>query len=157
MGSTSSSYWSHLYQGQTVTHPRKLYDLNLKRYCWTILLFEFISEVSGTSIKVDFDSLLVEEAAYASDLNMISGDRVVLDGALLNILSTGSGDTIISDTANIDFQFSPDFGLGIGLELRKLDITNSGFASHQGQVAQTPKFDPSHIDVRQIQVAVSTS
>ena len=134
----------------------KAIRLEFKKVLLDNIAFEFISEVSGTSIKVDFDSLLVEEAAYASELNLISGDRVVLDGALLNILSSGSVDSIaVVDTANIGFQFSPDFGLGIGLELLKLDITNSGFTYHQGQVAETPKFDPSHIDVKRIQVAVS--
>ena len=93
----------------------KAIRLEFKKVLLDNIAFEFISEVSGTSIKVDFDSLLVEEAAYASELNLISGDRVVLDGALLNILSSGSVDSIaVVDTANIGFQFSPDFGLGQG-------------------------------------------
>ena len=104
----------------------KAIRLEFKKVLLDNIAFEFISEVTGTSIAVDFDSLLVEEAAYSTELNLISGDRVVLDGALLNILSTGAVDTIdISDTTDIGFEFSPDFGLGIGLELHKLDISNS--------------------------------
>lgn len=131
-------------------------QLEFKRIDLSNIAFEFISEVTGTSIAIDFDSLLVKEATYSTDLNLISGERVVLDGALLNILSTLTVDTIGSDeTIDFGFPFSPDFGLGLGLEFRKLDISNSDFSYHQGQVTETPKFDPSHISMKHIKVAAS--
>jgi hypothetical protein len=118
--------------------------------------FEFLSEVSGTDIKVRFDSLAGNHAAFVTLGSTFSADTVLLAKPMISILTKTKPDTIntVVTTRNNN-SFTPDFGIGLGFAFSKLNIADGNFSFNRDSVIQTTRFDPGHMALNDIQINLS--
>ena len=80
-------------------------------------------------------------------------EKVILEKAVVDILSTSSPDATQSpDTFSMNPYFTPDFGLGVGVEIAELGIKECAFSYHVDQVGKSSKFDPAHIDLTELNI-----
>ena len=110
--------------------------------------FDFTSTVDGITITSTLDNFECNDAIYFTEENIIKSDKLLLEHAIVNVMSTASQDsTDTPDTLELEHFFKPDFGIGIGVDIGELEIKNCGFSYHVNKVVKTPKFDPTHIDL----------
>ena len=49
--------------------------------------------------------------------------------------------------------FTPDFELGMGLEIAALEIGDTDFSFHRHEKVTSPKFDANHVDMAEINIS----
>ncbi len=128
--------------------------------CHKILLnnidFEFLTDVSGTDIHIHLGNLTGDGAAFSTKGSTISADNISMKVPVVKIITKGLQDTITTLTAQTGPQyFSPDFGIGLGFEIKNLQVEDGAFAMHRDTVLITQKFDPNHLVAENIQIHLS--
>lgn len=118
--------------------------------------FAFLSDQSGTDVRFKLADFMADQAAFNTHGNILSADNITLDQSNVDILMKQLQDTT-AFVAAVDTisGFIPDFGMGLGLKVKELTISNSHFASHVDSVIITPKFDPNHLNLDNIQISIA--
>ena len=118
--------------------------------------FNYASEVNGSSISLLLAKFTGEDVVYSTNPDKIKINTVLLDHADIAILTldTTTVDNLSATTSDKAF-FTPDFGLGIQLEINKINIRQSAFNFHTNEVVTTAQFDPSHIAVTALQLGLT--
>jgi hypothetical protein len=117
------------------------------------LIFNSCPDESGTDVIVKVADMNGEHAAFNTNGNIISADKMTMDHSSVDILMKQLQDTTVH-FISIDTVpgFVPDFGVGLGFKIKELVITDCHFASHQDTILITPKFDPAHLSFDNIQI-----
>nr|HPH46500.1 hypothetical protein [Chryseolinea sp.] len=117
--------------------------------------FEFESIPSGISVANIIGILTIQNAELSTYPLILTADNVALQRSTVNILSNTvaetSNDNSISKPDSIDI----DTRAGIRIHVAGLHIKDSDFSFHQDAIVHTPKFDPGHIDLKNIQIGLS--
>jgi hypothetical protein len=127
----------------------------------TILLenvfFEYASTIKKISVSTDLGRLASKNFTFSSHDDAIAVDDLSLRKTSVGILSSGRSDAI--DTNHVSKPssswISPDFGMGIGIAVGKLELVDDAFTFHVDQVVHTPKADPHHLELQHIQTSLS--
>ncbi len=118
--------------------------------------FEFNSTRSGTSVFLNLGMFTVTDGVFATQPTTVSAETVFLRQTSVNMLTTHQPDAIAGiDTINQQQVFIPDFGTGIVLDIRNLDLEINDLSLHRGHIATTQKFDPDHITLNSVNVSLS--
>jgi len=128
--------------------------LQFKKVSLENILFEFTS-VSGVSVSVNLGNFISEGVEFSTLPTKIKADLFMVERTFVNTLLLSSADTSTMLTTKAGTLLSPDFGTGIILEIKNLELKDDDFAFHQDEVKQTPKFDPSHLSLKNIQLRLS--
>ncbi len=117
--------------------------------------FHYSSKVNGTSISVHLEKCLGNDAAYSTNPDKVKADIVSIDNLAVDILNADTTEVnqIVKPTIG-DHYFTPDFGLGIQLEINQLNVRHSALVYETIQPLTTLQFDPSHLKVSDIQFAL---
>ena len=107
-------------------------------------------------IFLTFGKFTVGDVVYSSNPDKVKINTVLLNNADIAILTldTTTVDNLSATTSDKAF-FTPDFGLGIQLEINKINIRQSAFNFHTNEVVTTAQFDPSHIAVTALQLGLT--
>ncbi len=120
------------------------------------IAFQFLNQVNGMTIDANIGELVSQDMEYSSQANRIKASHVDLVKGIITMVSDQPLDYIgQSDSINTSYVLIPDIDLGIDVEINEVKISESAFSFHKDQVTTTPKFDPSHIDVKDLQLNVS--
>ncbi len=134
----------------------KAISLQFKRVVLEDIVFEFTSTISGISIAVNMGNITCKGGEFSTEPTRIKADQIILQRTVVDMLSTPHPDTYdTAVTSTINKLLSPDFGTGIIFEIGDLKLNDDDFSFHKGQVTNTPKFDPSHIALKNIQISLS--
>ncbi len=128
--------------------------------CKNILLknidFEFLSEESGTDINIHLGNLTGDGAAFSTKGSTISADNIHMEEPVVKIITEEQQDTVTTLTGQtVTHSFSPDFDIGLGFEIKNLEIVDGAFAMHRDTIMITPKFDPDHLVADKLQIHLS--
>ena len=120
------------------------------------ILFEFTSSVSGTTANVRLGTLMIQGAGFLTNPMKIIAGKVNLTNTAVDVLTIPHPDTV-SHTQNPETNnlLSPDFGTGIIFEVAELEFKDDDFSFHRNTVINPPKFDPSHIALKDIDINLS--
>jgi translocation and assembly module TamB len=129
--------------------------LQFKKVFLRNIEFQFLSDESGTDLKVKIADLTGEHASFNTNGNIIGADNMLMEQSNIDILMKQMQDTIINTTEPIKPGFIPDFGMGLGFNIKELMIKDSHFASHQDTILITSKFDPRHLSFDDIQIHIT--
>jgi len=137
------------------TQPKDTSFTDINLLCRKLILknidFEYESATTGTDFKINLGNLSGDEAGYSTLSNAFSADSIHLDVFTINMLEKNHQDTTIDSTRNQSFpEFSPDFGIGIGLVVQHFEIKQGNFSYHENEVVETSKFDPAHLEFNNI-------
>ena len=133
-------------------------DLNLKfkKIVLENIVFEFTSMVNEISVVANVGTFITEKFEFSANPAKITADEVILENTIVNTLSTQpSGTDNTSVTSEKTNPLSPDFGTGIAFDIKALELRNNDFSFHRHKVMETPKFDPAHITLNNIQISLS--
>ena len=120
------------------------------------IVFDFTSAVNGTTFTGKLGKFTSQDAEVFINPTKISAGKVYLENTAINILSTQHQDTINQlATSKSNNLFRPDFGTGIVFEIKDVELKNNDFSFHRNQVTNTPKFDPHHIGLKNIQLRLT--
>jgi len=121
------------------------------------ILFKFNSLVSGIAVDVNLGILTLDDAEFSSHPTKIKADQVILQNTVVNTLSTTIPVTtpISIPSKNNPLLLRPDFGSGIVFEIRDLELKEDDFSFHKEQVTTTRKFNPAHLDLKNIQLKLT--
>ena len=129
-------------------------NLQFKKVLLENIVFEFTS--NGITVVANLGRFSTQKAEVFTNPTKIKADQVILERTLVNVLSTQPIDTIShSVTSENSETLSPDFGTGIVFEIGDLELRNNDVSFHRYQVMDTPKFDPAHITLNNIQISLS--
>jgi hypothetical protein len=95
-------------------------------------------------IKVNLGSLDAENITFSTLPNLLSTDQLCLDNAAVYIpfrIITGYHPCFASLT-EIKKAFTPDFGTGLGLTFKEVEINNVDVSYQVDSIYDAPKFDP---------------
>lgn len=135
--------------------PSKEITLLFNKVLLDDIVFEYTSVVDGMTIEVRLGKFSSDDVVYSTLPNRVKADKVALEQIGVSILSIDSSVVAMTtDTAQDRNFFYPDFGIGFGLEIGELDINNGDFSFHQNLVTETPKFDPTHISLEDIEISL---
>ncbi len=142
-------------QQVTTTEPVPI-KLQVKRVLLENIVFEFTSELNGTSVAANVGKFASEGAQFSTNPNKIKADQITLQHSVVNTLVTHHPDTLTdSVTSESNDPLSPDFGTGIVFEIKDLSLQDDAFSFHRDHVTDTRKFDPFHISLKNIQIELS--
>jgi translocation and assembly module TamB len=118
--------------------------------------FKFTSIKNGTVVDVNIGRLDGKEAEFITSPNKIRANSIYLNKALVNVFQSENPENnpSIPDStkASVFNLFSIDSDLGIDFEVTNLNVENSNFSLHNNRITTTPKFDPTHIQLQDIQI-----
>lgn len=121
--------------------------------------FEFISQIKGITVDVIVGNLEGYEAAFITNPNKIKADRFLLNQAIVNIFQSGSQESSshipVSQKNDVFRLLSLNADLGIDFDIQNLIAEKSGFSLHHNLIATTPKFDPDHLQIQNINFNLS--
>ena len=117
---------------------------------------QYASDVNGTSMPIHLGKGTATDVTYSTKPAKMKADIISLQNAGVNILMMDTTTAVpkVAGTGG-PVKFVPDFGLGIEVEINKLEATSSAFAYHVNRVAITPGFDPDHIVMKDIQFLIA--
>jgi translocation and assembly module TamB len=117
--------------------------------------FEYTSQVNEIVVDVNLGTFTLQDAELVTAPFKIKADQLVLEHSVVEVLLTQqeARNTTASSTHE-DF-LQPDFGTGIKFEVRELTLRDDEVSYHNGQVRVPEKFDPAHIDLKNINLDVS--
>ena len=131
-------------------------NLKFKKVVLENIVFEFTSMVNGISVVANVGTFITEKVEFFTNPTKIAADKIILEHTIVNTLSTQSTNTddtsITSENTN---PLSPDFGTGIVFDIKALELRNNDVSFHRYKVMDTPKFDPDHITLKNIQISLS--
>jgi hypothetical protein len=115
--------------------------------------FSYTSTLSETSMDVKLGAFICEDIDFGTHPVMLKAAKVSLQRTAVNVLSPERAPGLITtDTIIRKTHLTPDFDLGVGLEIAMLDIGDTDFSFHRHQVATSPKFDENHVDMAAINI-----
>lgn len=118
--------------------------------------FQFTSTVSGLTLAMNLGKFMSQEAEFSMDPDMIRVDAIYLQHTAVNVLSAQQTDTVSNSADSINNKyFIPDFGTGFIFDIKSIVLEDNDFSFHTNQVANTPKFDPGHLALKNININVS--
>ncbi|MBK8829249.1 MAG: hypothetical protein IPN60_00020 [Saprospiraceae bacterium] len=116
--------------------------------------FTYTSTISHLTIDAQLGEFESDNIVYTTSPLGIKADKMYLAHTSVDILTSQVTDVVqMTDTTISSTQLNPDFGLGMGLEIAVLDITDSDFSFHHDSVFATPKFDANHVDMKEIHIS----
>ena len=131
-------------------------NLKFKKIVLENIVFEFTSMINGITVVANVGTFITEKVEFSTNPTKIAADEVILEHTIVNTLSTQPMDTddtsVTSENTNA---LSPDFGTGIVFEIKALELRNNDVSFHRHKVMETPKFDPAHITLNNIQISLS--
>ncbi len=139
------------------TGPSKEVILQFKNILLENIHFEFTSRVNGTTVAVELGKFISNDAKFSTTPNKISANKFYLEHTTVNVLTLDRADTIIIQPigSGNKFHLNPDLGIGIDLDIRHLEMKGNDFAFHTNEVVNTPKFETSHISIKNIILTLS--
>ena len=118
--------------------------------------FHYASAVNSSSMSLQLRKFTGEDVVYSSNPDKIKINTVLLENADIDLLTIDTMTVVnLSATTPGTVFFTPDFGLGIQMDINKLNVKQSAFNFHTNQVMTTPQFDPSHIIVNDLQFGLT--
>ena len=131
-------------------------NIKFKKVVLENIAFEFTSMVNGISVVANVGTFITEKAEFSTSPTRITADEVFLEHTIVNTLSTQPMDTDDSSVSSENTNaLSPDFGTGIVFAIKALELRNNDVSFHRHKVMDTPKFDPAHITLNNIQISLS--
>lgn len=116
--------------------------------------FTYASTISHLTIDAKLGEFLSDNIIYSTSPLRLKADKVSLTQTSVDILTAQETDVVqMTDTTISRTQLNPDFGLGMGLEIAVLDVTDTDFSFHHDTVWTTTKFDGNHVDMQDINVS----
>jgi translocation and assembly module TamB len=135
--------------------PSKKITLQINKVLLKDIDFEYTSVVDGMTIEVRLGKFSSDHVEYSTLPNLFRADKAAIEQIGVSILSVDSSVVAMTTEIAPDSNFFyPDFGIGFGLDIGDLAIRNGDFSFHQNQVTETPKFDPTHISLADIQISL---
>ncbi len=140
------------------TEPTKssTVKLQFKRVQLENIAFKFTSIPNGTTVDVKLIKFTCQEGEFHTNPNKITARDIFLQQAAVNVLTAEHQDStyaIVTSTNDQPFMF--DAGIGIAFDIMNIKVEDSDFSFHNNQVTNTPKFDPSHVSLKDIQINLS--
>ncbi|MDH5249534.1 MAG: translocation/assembly module TamB [Cyclobacteriaceae bacterium] len=130
--------------------------LVFKRVILDNISFEFTSTINGTSVDINLGTFSSQDAEVSINPNKISAGKAYFENAVVNILSARpsgiSSDTLAQENKQL---LSPDFGTGLAIDVKAIEMKSSDFSFHRDEVKTTPKFDPLHLMLKNILISLS--
>jgi hypothetical protein len=118
--------------------------------------FDYNSVVNGSSISIHLEKCTGDDATYSTNPDKLKVDVVSVESLAIHMLNVDTTDVNqIMHPGISEHYFTPDFGLGIQLEINKLDTRHSAFSYHTNKELTTLHFDPSHMLVYDIQFTLT--
>jgi hypothetical protein len=118
--------------------------------------FEFTSIKDGTNVDVNLGKLVGKEVEFITSLNKIKAQSIYLSKAEVNVFQSENPENSTNipapTKANV---FNLDVDLGIALDVTNLNVENSYFSLHNNRITTTQKFDPTHIQLQDIQIKLA--
>lgn len=131
-------------------------NLVFKKLVLENIVFEYTSTVEEITVSANLGMFIVQEAEVSTNPISIKAIQIVLDHTVVNTFSTYHMDSIpSSNTSKKETSLSPDLGTGIIFEIKELALLNNEFSFHQNDVMNTPKFDPAHLAMKNIQLRMT--
>lgn len=117
--------------------------------------FTYASAVNNSSMSVHLGKCTGDDASYSTNPDKVKADIVFIDTLDVDIQNadTTEVDQMVQP-AIVDHYFTPDFGLGIQLEINQLNVRHSALEYETTQPLTTLQFDPSHLKVSDIQFSL---
>ena len=135
----------------TVSVTTEVLTLQFNDIIFENIAFTYRSVVSRSDFSIKLAKGSGKNVMYSSGPDNSKASAISLDGAVVNILVIDTTSISMASVPTADsIFFTPDFGLGIGLDIDTLDVKQSAFTFHTNQVVITPKFDPSHISIKEV-------
>ena len=111
------------------------------------IAFDYISTIEGIALHAKLDNFESTDGVFFTEKYVITSEKLLLEHAVVDILSTALPD---STNASATRKSNPDFGLGVGVVIGEVEFKDCEFSYHVKQVGATPKFDPSHVDLTEL-------
>ena len=122
------------------------------------ITFGYASAVNGITVTTRLEKLTVDTAQYASHPNTIKAGKVLLQHAVVNILSLDQEQVADASVGLDTITLTSDYSRsGITMAVDDLQIAASDFSFHRNEVTTTPKFDSDHIEVNDMQLQLRSS
>lgn len=129
-------------------------NIEFKKVTFEHIDFSYSSSVSETFLDAKLGAFLGEDIDFTSSPLMLKAATISLQHASVNVLSPEQAPGLITtDTIIRKTSFTPDFDLGMGLEIEALEIGDTDFSFHRRQKVTSPKFDANHVDMAEINIS----
>ena len=120
------------------------------------IAIEYTSILSGTTLKGSLGKFTSQDAEISTNPMKISAGKIYLENSFVNVLYKSNPDTVNQSVAPKRSDFiTPDFGTGMTFDVKGVEMKDNGFSFHRDQVLTTPKFNPSHIELENINLNLS--
>jgi hypothetical protein len=116
--------------------------------------FNFTS-TNGTIVDALVGKFSGEDIRISVNPNKIIAAKVYLDNSSTRVLYRQSIDTtrqVVDSTASL---FVTDFGSGFDFDIKDIQLNNDHVTIHRDTVLSPPKFDPNHLDIKNIHLNLS--
>ncbi len=129
-------------------------NIEFKKVMFEHIAFSYSSTVSETSLDAKLGEFFGEDIDFTSNPLMLKAATISLLHASVNVLSPEQTPGLITtDTIIRKTNFTPDFDLGMGLEIAALEIGDTDFSFHRHEKVTSPKFDANHVDMAEINIS----
>jgi len=139
----------------SLSKPGKL-TLQLNSIVLEDILFQYSSSTKGVTLVVNLGTLTAEGAEFTFNPNEISAKDVDVENSTVTILSTQHSHSLNQANEAAEKRlFNTDFGTGIAFDFENLEVNHSNFSFHIDNVKNAERFDPSHIDLKNVHIGLS--
>jgi translocation and assembly module TamB len=141
---------------QTTSTGTASTSLEFKNVILENIIFEFTSANNGTSVSTKVGKFNGEDIEVSINPNKISAGNVQLENSATRVsyrVSTDSSTTTITTEAGT--LFDTDFGSGFDFDVRSIQLTKNDLFIHRDSVITTPRFDPNHLELQNINLSIS--
>lgn len=126
--------------------------LQLRKVELREISFEYVSP--SIRVTADIGELITEGLEYTTIPASLVANGIELNNSNISILTTASPESERPDTKGNSFLL-PGFDIGITFDVNHLSFVNNSFSLHSGKQMESHKFDPSHLELTNLNLLVS--
>lgn len=136
---------------EATTNPTAVV-LQLRKVELREISFEYVS--ASIRLTTDIDELIAEGLEYTTIPANLVANGIELNNSNVSILTTTATESDHPDSKANSFLL-PGFDIGITFDVNHLSFVNNSFSLHHEKQIESHKFDPSHLDLTNLNLVAS--